>query len=626
MKDFPPDAACLRLSDGSLADLNSSQPGEVVSQSEPEGLQVLRHSSAHVLAQAVLALFDDAKYAIGPPIEEPPGFYYDFDVGRPFTPGDLEQIEAKMREIIDQDQPFIREDISLEDASKIFDDQPYKLEIIKGIGEDSYDQGVVGDTVSIYRNDGAFVDLCRGPHLPSTGRIKAFRLLKTSGAYWRGDEKRPMLQRIYGTAWESSDSLNDYLHRVEEAERRDHRKVGRELDLFSFPPELGSGLVLWHPKGTTIRNELVKHSESLHRVRRYEWVTTPHIARGDLWETSGHLAKFKESMYPSMTTDEGFQYYLKPMNCPFHVYIYKSQLRSYRDLPMRLFELGTVYRHEQSGVVHGILRPRGFTQDDCHIFCREDQLVDEIIGVMELINALYEPFGFSEPVIYLSTVNPEAAIGTPEMWERAESALRKALEEGGRPYQVAEGEGAFYGPKIDFNFRDAIGRLWQLTTVQCDFGLPERFDLEFVGADNQRHRPVMIHRALYGSIERFFGVLVEHYAGAFPTWLSPVQARILPIADRHESYANDVAGELTTVGARVDIDASSETLGNRIRKAQGEKIPYMLVVGDKEIEARSIAVRARTGDERKGVPLQEFLFEITQEIAQKTSPESRSAG
>lgn len=626
MKDFPPDAACLRLSDGSLADLNSSKPGEVVSQLEPEGLQVLRHSSAHVLAQAVLALFDDAKYAIGPPIEEPPGFYYDFDVGRPFTPGDLEQIEAKMREIIDQDQPFIREDISLEDASKIFDDQPYKLEIIKGIGEDSYDQGVVGDTVSIYRNDGAFVDLCRGPHLPSTGRIKAFRLLKTSGAYWRGDEKRPMLQRIYGTAWESSDSLNDYLHRVEEAERRDHRKVGRELDLFSFPPELGSGLVLWHPKGTTIRNELVRHSESLHRVRGYEWVTTPHIARGDLWETSGHLAKFKESMYPSMTTDEGFQYYLKPMNCPFHVYIYKSQLRSYRDLPMRLFELGTVYRHEQSGVVHGILRPRGFTQDDCHIFCREDQLVEEIIGVMELINALYEPFGFSEPVIYLSTVNPEAAIGTPEMWERAESALRKALEEGGRPYQVAEGEGAFYGPKIDFNFRDAIGRLWQLTTVQCDFGLPERFDLEFVGADNQRHRPVMIHRALYGSIERFFGVLVEHYAGAFPTWLSPVQARILPIADRHESYANDVAGELTTVGARVDIDASSETLGNRIRKAQGEKIPYMLVVGDKEIEARSIAVRARTGDERKGVPLQEFLFEITQEIAQKTSPESRSAG
>lgn len=626
MKDFPPDAACLRLSDGSLADLNSSKPGEVVSQLEPEGLQVLRHSSAHVLAQAVLALFDDAKYAIGPPIEEPPGFYYDFDVGRPFTPGDLEQIEAKMREIIDQDQPFIREDISLEDAAKIFDDQPYKLEIIKGIGEDSYDQGVVGDTVSIYRNDGAFVDLCRGPHLPSTGRIKAFRLLKTSGAYWRGDEKRPMLQRIYGTAWESSDSLNDYLHRVEEAERRDHRKVGRELDLYSFPPELGSGLVLWHPKGTTIRNELVKHSESLHRVRGYEWVTTPHIARGDLWETSGHLAKFKESMYPSMTTDEGFQYYLKPMNCPFHVYIYKSQLRSYRDLPMRLFELGTVYRHEQSGVVHGILRPRGFTQDDCHIFCREDQLVDEIIGVMELINALYEPFGFSEPVIYLSTVNPEAAIGTPEMWERAESALRKALKEGGRPYQVAEGEGAFYGPKIDFNFRDAIGRLWQLTTVQCDFGLPERFDLEFVGADNQRHRPVMIHRALYGSIERFFGVLVEHYAGAFPTWLSPVQARILPIADRHESYANDVAGELTTVGARVDIDASSETLGNRIRKAQGEKIPYMLVVGDKEIEARSIAVRARTGDERKGVPLQEFLFEITQEIAQKTSPESRSAG
>lgn len=605
------------MPDGTLVDVASSpSSGELISQSDPVGREVVRHSTAHVLAQAVLSLYPGAKYAIGPPVQDPPGFYYDFDIGRPFTPEDLEQIEAKMREIVEADQPFSREEVTITEALDLFADQPYKREILEGIDEESASEGVAGDKVSLYRNDG-FVDLCRGPHLPSTGRIRAFQLLNTSGAYWRGDEKRQMLQRIYGTAWESQDALDEYLLQVEEAERRDHRKLGRELDLFSFPPELGAGLVLWHPKGAAMRNELVKHSETLHKQRGYEWVSTPHIARGTLWETSGHLAKFAESMFPPMSLDENYDYYLKPMNCPFHVYIYKSQTRSYRDLPMRLFELGTVYRLEKSGVLHGILRPRGFTQDDCHIFCREDQLVEEILGVMELILALYEPFGFSEPVIYLSTVNPEAAIGTPEMWQRAEEALRKALDESGKPYEVAEGEGAFYGPKIDMNFRDAIGRLWQLTTVQCDFGLPERFDLEYVGSDNSRHRPVMIHRALYGSIERFFGVLVEHYAGAFPVWLAPVQALVIPIADRHHEYANQLVERISSAGGRAAVDASGETLGNRIRKAQGQKIPYMLVVGDKELEAGTVSVRLRSGEENRGVPSEEFVSTLVSDVEEK---------
>lgn len=584
--------------------------------SVPVDLEVLRHSTAHVLAQAVLSLYPGAKYAIGPPVEEPPGFYYDFDIGRPFTPDDLAKIEDRMREIVMEDQPFRREEVSISEALDLFKDQPYKREILEGIGEESQDQGVAGDKVSLYHNN-SFVDLCRGPHVASTGQIKAFKLLTTSGAYWRGDEKRQMLQRIYGTAWQDAGALEDYLRRREEAERRDHRKLGRELDLYSFPPELGSGLVLWHPKGAAMRNELVKHSEALHAERGYEWVSTPHIARGTLWETSGHLAKFSESMYPPMSLDEGHDYYLKPMNCPFHVFIYKSQTRSYRDLPMRLFELGTVYRLEKSGVLHGILRPRGFTQDDCHIFCREDQLVDEILGVMELILALYEPFGFSEPVIYLSTVNPEVAIGTPQMWEQAESALRKALNESGKPYEIAEGEGAFYGPKIDMNFRDAIGRLWQLTTVQCDFGLPDRFDLEYTGADNARHRPVMIHRALYGSVERFFGVLVEHYAGAFPVWLAPVQSLVIPIADRHTDYAIAIANAIRASGGRSEVDASSETLNNRIRKAQEQKTPYMLVVGDREVEARTVSVRSRSGEENRGVPIEEFIATLATEIKEK---------
>jgi threonyl-tRNA synthetase len=570
------------------------------------------------MAQAVLALWPEAKYAIGPPIED--GFYYDFDIGRPFTPEDLERIEAQMREIIAEDQVFIREELSLEDASKIFADQPYKLEIIEGIGEESGSQGVAEDKVSIYRNNGAFVDLCRGPHLPSTGRILAFKLLRTSGAYWRGDESREMLQRIYGTAWESPEALEEYLARLDEAERRDHRRLGRELDLFSLPSDLGPGLVLWHPKGGRLRKELIGYVEEIHAARGYEFVSTPHLAKSQIWQTSGHLEQYRENMYPPMM-GAGVEYFVKPMNCPFHVYIYKSHTRSYRELPIRLYELGTVYRYERTGVIHGALRLRGFTQDDAHIFCRDDQLVEELLSVVELTLALYEPFGFSDPDIKLSTF-PGKAIGTPEMWEQATDALRKALEASGRPYKIAEGEGAFYGPKIDFDYRDAIGRPWQLTTIQCDFALPERFELEYMGSDNMRYRPVMIHRAIFGSLERFTAVLIEHYAGAFPTWLAPVQATVIPIADRHGIYAQKVASELHQMGVRVEVDASGETLNSKIRKAQLQKIPYMLVVGDKEVEAATVAVRPRTGNERRGVPIGDFISEITSEIARRDSPES----
>lgn len=599
-----------RLEDGTLVDLPGPEDGEEVSASHPDGLTVLRHSAAHVMAQAVLSLWPEAKYAIGPPIEDPPGFYYDFDVPSPFTPGDLEKIEQKMFEIVSDGQPFVREELALDDARKVFEDQPYKLEIIDGIGEESAEQGVVGDRVSVYRNDG-FVDLCRGPHVPSTSYVRAFKLLRSSGAYWRGDEKGPSLQRIYGTCWATEEELQAFLKRMAEAEERDHRRLGRELDLFSLPGELGSGLVLWHPKGAVMRWELVRHAEGLHRDS-YDFVSTPHLAKSDLWKSSGHLEKFTEYMYPVMQAEEG-DYYIKPMNCPFHVHIFKSQTRSYRDLPHRYFELGTVYRHERAGVVQGLMRARGFTQDDSHIFCTEDQLVDELIGVMDLIDRIYEPFGFEDSEIALST-HPGEAIGSPEMWEKATDALRSALERSGRQFTVAEGEGAFYGPKIDFHFRDAIGRLWQLTTVQCDFALPQRFDLEYVGADNERHRPVMIHRAIYGSMERFFGVLVEHFGGAFPTWLAPVQAVVLPIADAHLDYAHKVQGALD---ARVEIAGPDETLGNRIRKAQGQKVPYMLIVGDREAEAGTVSVRPRTGDERKGVELDSFATELKTEIADR---------
>jgi threonyl-tRNA synthetase len=424
-----------------------------------------------------------------------------------------------------------------------------------------------------------------------------------------------MLQRIYGTAWESRKALKAFLQLREEALKRDHRKLGRELDLFSSPDELGPGLFLWHPNGATIRNELIKHAEALHTD--YQSVVTPHLAKGGLWETSGHLAKFAENMYPPMTVEEGNDYYVKPMNCPFHVFIYGSQTRSYRDLPIRLFELGTVYRWEKSGVLTGMLRLRGLTQDDSHIFCTEDQLVDELLGAMVLLEKLFEPFDFSDAEIHLST-NPGEAIGTPEMWEKATGALRNALDRSGKTYQVAEGEGAFYGPKIDFHFRDAIGRLWQLTTIQCDFALPERFDLSYIGEDGEKHRPVMVHRALYGAIERFFAVLTEHYAGAFPTWLAPTQVEILPITDSNEPYSSSVEDALKAAGVRARVVGASDTLGNRIRKATTQKVPYMVIIGPKEEESKTLSVRKRTGEETKGGTLDEFVTQIAEEIKRKS--------
>jgi len=573
--------------------------------SEADDLQVLRHSTAHVMAQAVCDLWPGAKYAIGPPIED--GFYYDFDLPEGLTPEDLERIEARIREIVAEDQPFKHEELSREDALQQFAEQPYKIEIIEGVEKE---EGAQGDTVSVYRNDG-WSDLCLGPHVESTGKLGAFKLLSVAGAYWRGDENRQQLQRIYGTAWPTQQELDDYLERVEEAERRDHRKLGRELDLFSFPDELGGGLAVWHPRGGLFRKILEDYIRNLHVEQGYDVVVTPHLAKSLLWETSGHLEKFAENMFPPMHA-ESADYYVKPMNCPFHVMIYRSRTRSYRDLPLRLSEIGTVYRYERAGVLHGLLRVRGVTIDDAHIFCTPDQLVDEIRRVFDLTLEIHRTFGFEAPRIELST-KPGKAIGDEEMWTRAIDVLRQALESSTMEYDVAEGEGAFYGPKVDFHFKDAIGRSWQLTTVQCDFALPERFDIEFMGEDNQRHRPVMIHRAILGSVERFAGVLVEHYAGAFPVWLAPEQVRIVPIADRHAEHARSLADRFRQMGLRPLVDDSRETVGKKIREAQRMKVPYTIVVGDQEIDSGSVAVRDRDGGEVHGVPFERFLGRLVEE-------------
>ena len=577
---------------------------------EQDDLYVLRHSTAHVMAQAVCDLWPGAKYAIGPPIED--GFYYDFELPEQLTPDDLARIEKRMRHIVKQDQPFIREEVSREEGLKRFADQPYKKEIIEGVEEE---EGAKGDAVSIYKN-GDWEDLCLGPHVPSTKKLGAFKLMSIAGAYWRGDEHNTQLQRIYGTAWPTQEELDDYLHRIEEAEKRDHRKLGPQLDLFSFPEELGAGLAVWHPKGGLFRKIIEDYLKDLHLQRGYEIVATPNIAKSILWETSGHLEKYAETMYPPMErTHEGGQteaYYVKPMNCPFHVLIYKSQTRSYRDLPMRLSELGAVYRYEKAGVLHGLLRIRGFTQDDSHIICTPDQLVDEVIGVFDLTLEILRTFGFEGPRIALST-KPGVAIGDEEMWAKAEEALRNALDKSGVAYELDEGEGAFYGPKIDFHFKDAIGRLWQLTTIQVDFALPERFEMEYAGEDNERHRPVMVHRAILGSIERFSGVLIEHYAGAFPLWLSPEQVRVIPIADRHHEHGAQLVARLREEKIRAQLDASSETLNKRIRDAQIQKVPYVLVAGDKEIEAGSVSVRNRAGEEKWGVPFEAFVTRVVAE-------------
>ena len=618
---LPPEAIAARV-DGDLVDLSfvPATDGKVepVLPDDPDGLHVVRHSTAHVLAQAVCDLWPGTRYAIGPPIED--GFYYDLDLPGQVSESDLAKIEDRMREIVAANQPFVREEIPRAEALERFADQPYKREIIESLEEGEVP---AGDTVTVYRNDG-WADLCLGPHVPSTGRLTAFKLMKVAGAYWRGDEARPMLTRIYGTAWPSQQELDDHLHRLEEAEKRDHRRLGRELDLFSSPAELGPGLWVWHPKGGIFRKQLEDYVRDLHLERGYDLVVTPHIARSVLWETSGHLEKYSDNMYPPMRTDTG-DYYVKPMNCPFHVLVFKSKTRSYRDLPTRLSELGTIYRHERIGTLHGLLRIRGGTQDDSHIFCTPDQLVDEILRVFDLTFEILGTFGFIEPVINLSTL-PGQTILEPEMAERATQALTTALDRSGLAWTEAEGEGTFYGPKVDFHFRDAIGRLWQLTTVQCDFALPERFGLEYVGEDNQRHRPVMIHRAILGTLERFSAVLIEHYGGAFPLWLSPEQVRLVPVADRHLDHARELASLLRTLGLRPNVDESGETVGKKVRAAQLARAPYVLVIGDKEIESGELTVRDREGVETKGVPFDDFAAALVDEAGSKRLSQSRFGG
>jgi len=571
-----------------------------------EHLERLRHSTAHVMAEAVMQVFPGAKFAIGPSIED--GFYYDFDLPRPLTPEDLETIEARMGEIIKAHYPFQREEISRQEALERFADQPYKVELITDMPED--------EVLSIY-TQGGFTDLCRGPHVENTEQLdpNAFKLLKVAGAYWRGDENRAMLQRIYGTAWTGAEELKAYLEKLEELEKRDHRRLGRELELYSVHEEAGPGLVHWHPKGGLIRTVIEDFWRKEHYKAGYDLVYSPHIGRAQLWEDSGHLDHYRELMYPPMDI-EGQEYYIKPMNCPFHINIYKSRLRSYRELPLRWAELGTVYRFERSGVLHGLMRVRGFTQDDAHVFCSPSQIDEEIRRVLTFSLFFWRSFGFDEYEIYLST-RPESYVGEPERWQQAQNALRSALEEEGLPYEVDEGAGAFYGPKIDISIKDALGRLWQCTTIQFDFNLADRFDLTFIGDDGQEARPYLVHRALLGSMERFLGILIEHYVGAFPVWLAPVQARLIPITDRNVEYARDVESRLRAAGLRTEVDARSERMQAKIRDAQLQKIPYMLVVGDREMEAGAVAVRLRTEENLGARPVDEFIAMAQEAVAER---------
>jgi threonyl-tRNA synthetase len=591
----------------------------IVTTDSDAGRHVLRHSTAHVLAQAVVQLFPGARFTIGPAIED--GFYYDFELpgGRTFSEDDLASIEQRMRDIIHADQPFIRSEVSAEEALVVFADQPYKCEIIERVrsgGFDGADAAEVGssDTISVYRNTDSFVDLCRGPHVPTTGRLGHFKLMKVAGAYWRGSEKGPMLQRIYGTAWESKAALEQHLHRLAEAEKRDHRRLATELDLLSFPQQLGGGLAVWHPKGAVVRKLMEDYSRARHQSGGYQFVYTPHLSNAQLFATSGHLDFYADGMYPPMEMDNGV-YYPKPMNCPMHCLIFGARQRSYRELPLRLFELGTVYRYERAGTLHGLMRIRGFTQDDSHIYCTEDQLQDEISSLLGFVLSVLRAFGFDEFTFHLSTKDPVKYVGTDEIWEQATAALAAALEVSGVEYSVKEGDAAFYGPKIDIHVRDAIGRTWQLSTIQCDFNLPERFDLEYVASDNSRRRPIMLHRALFGSVERFFGVLIEHYAGAFPTWLAPVQARVLPVATAHEAYAHEVVARLTAEGFRVDVVDANDQLGKRIRTAKMEKLPYVLVVGDDDVAGRTLGVNPRGGEVERNVPLDTFVERLRDDVA-----------
>jgi threonyl-tRNA synthetase len=598
---------------------------EIVTPNTPDGREVLRHSTAHVMAQAVTDLFPGAKYAIGPAIAD--GFYYDFELpgDASFTEDDLARIEARMREIVTADEPFVREELDREDALAAFAEQPYKTEIIERVDPGDSSEVAEGSVISVYRNPRRgstdypateFVDLCRGPHVPSTKRLGAFKLTKLAGAYWRGDEKRPMLQRIYGTAWESKDALEEHLHRIEEAEKRDHRRLGAELDLFSFPEEIGSGLAVFHPKGGTVRRVMEDYSRKRHEEAGYEFVNSPHITKSHLFEISGHLDWFADGMFPPMELDQGTEYYLKPMNCPFHILIYRSRMRSYRELPLRLFEFGTVYRYEKSGVVHGLTRVRGMTQDDAHIFCARDQIVPELQNALKFVLSVLRDYGLVDFYLELSTKPEGKAVGTDEEWEEATEALRTVALEAGLELVMDEGGGAFYGPKISVQARDAIGRTWQMSTIQLDLQLPQRFELEYVGSDNERHRPVMIHRALFGTIERFFAILTEHFAGAFPVWLAPVQVTVLPVADRHEDYAHDLVRQLRARGVRVDItDARSDNLGTRIRRSKLEKVPYILVVGDDDVANGTVGVNQRGSDAPdRDVPFTGFLARVLDEI------------
>ena len=611
------DALAIKL-DGRLQDLNLPVEQDasiaILTFDSPEGREIYWHSTSHLMAHAVKQLFPQAKLAIGPAIEE--GFYYDFDLERPFTPEDLVTIEKKMAELAKAATPITRKNISKADALAFFNNrgEAYKAELISELPD---------EPISIYEQDD-FADLCRGPHVSSTAKIKAFKLLSIAGAYWRGSEKNKMLQRIYGISFPAKDKLDEYIARLEEIKRRDHRKLGKDLDLFSISEESGGGLVLWHPRGALIRKTIEDFWRDEHMKNGYDFVFSPHVGRATLWETSGHLDFYRENMYSSMDV-EGQEYFVKPMNCPFHIMIYKNKLRSYRDLPLRYAELGTVYRFERSGVLHGLLRVRGFTQDDAHIFVAPDEMETEVIRVIEFVVKMLRTFGFDDFKAYVAT-RPEKSVGDNTMWEQATKALKVAADKIGLAYEMDEGGGAFYGPKIDIKIKDALGRLWQCSTVQFDFNLPERFDMNFIGIDNQAHRPYVVHRALLGSLERFFGMLIEHYAGAFPVWLAPVQAKVLSITDRQLDYAKGVRDKLLAAGIRAEIDTRSEKIGFKIREAAMDKVPYILVVGDKEVQQNAVAVRERGGKDLGVMQLDAFMSGISDLIKNKSTTTELTRG
>ena len=589
----------------------------IITADSEAGRHVLRHSTAHVLAQAVVQLFEGAKFSIGPAIED--GFYYDFELlnNKTFSDADLVAISERMQQIVSADQPFVRSEMSANDALKVFKDQPYKCEIIQRVTKgdaDSSDALEAGssDAVSVYRNSENFVDLCRGPHVPSTSRLGHFALMKVAGAYWRGNEKGPMLQRIYGTAWESKSALAEHLHRLEEAEKRDHRRLAVEMDLLSFPQELGGGLAVWHPKGGIVRKLMEDYSRERHQNGGYKFVFTPHLANSHLFETSGHLQFYKDGMYPPMEMDTG-TYYPKPMNCPMHCLIYRDRQRSYRELPLRLFELGTVYRYERAGTLHGLLRIRGFTQDDSHIFCTEEQMADEIASLLDFVLSVLRRFGFNDFDFKLSTRNAEKSVGSDEIWTKATDALREALNRHGLQFTVAPGDAAFYGPKIEYSLKDAIGRVWQCGTMQVDFNMPERLGAEYVAEDNSRRVPVMLHRAIVGSMERFLGILIENFSGALPLWLSPVQVVVLNISEGQADYARAVTARLESVGIRVESDLRNEKITYKIREHSLQKLPYQLIVGEKEKAGQQVAVRTRSGEDLGQIALGDFIERLQKE-------------